>query len=87
MSDIPKIQVNDMELWRLQCDHKILPKWECQMWTDLADVVGVPETIVEVYLLTERKGYGTSRFVHKFIGYATVPLGRYLTLTEDRILK
>ena len=87
MSEFPKIQVNDRELWLLKYYDKILPKWECQMWSNLSDVFQCNDTIVEVYLLKERRGIGVTKFIHEFQGYAVVNLDNYLTLPENKILK
>lgn len=87
MSGFPKIQVNDRELWLLKYYDKLLPKWECLMWENLSDVTECNDTTVEVYLLTERHGTGTTKFVHEFQGYAVVDPNLYLTLPDDKILK
>lgn len=86
MSDIPKIQVNDRELWLLKYYDKLLPRWECQMWSNLSDVTQCTDIVVEVYLLTERHGYGETYFIHKFQGYAVVDPKNYLTIPEDKLL-
>ena len=87
MSDFPKIQVNDRELWLLKYYNKLLLKWECQMWENLSDTTKCNDTTVEVYLLTEHRGTGVTKFIHEFQGYAVVDPDMYLTLPEDKILK
>ena len=86
MSEFPKIQVNDRELWLLKYYDKLLPKWECLMWSKLSDVTQCNDTTVEVYLLTERHDCGDTKFVHEFKGYAVVDLNRYIILTEQQLL-
>ena len=87
MSDMPKIQVTDRELWLLKYYGKLLLRWECEMWSKLSDITGDNDTVVEVYLLTERHGVGTTKFVHEFQGYAVVNPDMCLTLSDDKILK
>ena len=58
MSDIPKIQVNERELWLLTYYGKLLPKWECKMWATLSNVLSDNEQLVEIYLIKKRKGCG-----------------------------
>ena len=86
MSKYPKIQVNDHELWLMTYYRKLMPKWECKMWTELADVIGDSEQIVEVYLIKPRKECGISKFVHEFVGYGCVNIKNYKSLSDDRIL-
>lgn len=86
MTDIPKIQVNDHELWLLTYYGKLMPKWECKMWTALSDVLEDDEQIVEVYLIKPRKECGISRFIHEFVGYGCVNIRNYLQLSDDKIL-
>lgn len=86
MTDIPKIQVNERELWLLTYYGKLMPKWECRLWTDLADMIGDSEQIVEVYLITPRKECGIPRNIHKFVGYGCVNIRNYLQLSDDKIL-
>ena len=57
------------------------------MWSKLSDITGDNDTVVEVYLLTERHGVGTTKFVHEFQGYAVVNPDMCLTLSDDKILK
>lgn len=86
MADIPKIQVNERELWLLTYYGKLMPKWECWLWTNLSDMIGDSEQIVEVYLIKKRKGCGVSAYVHEFVGYGCVNIRNYLQLADDRIL-
>ena len=86
MSKYPKIQVNDRELWLLTYYGKLMPKWECEMWTDLADAVGDDEQIVEVYLIKPRKTPGKSKYIHGFVGYGCVNIKNHLQLSEEKIL-
>lgn len=86
MSEYPRIQVNERELWLMTYYGKLLPKWECQMWTNLSDMIGDTEQIVEVYLIKPRKECGISRFVHEFVGYGCVNIRNYRSLSDDRIL-
>lgn len=86
MSDIPKIQVNERELWLMTYYGKLMPKWECRLWTDLSAMIGDTEQIVEVYLIKKRKGYGISAYVHEFVGYGCVNIKNYKSLSDDRML-
>lgn len=86
MSDILKIQVNERELWLLTYYGKLMPKWECKLWTELADIIGDTEQIVEVYLIKKRKECGMSAYVHEYIGYGCVNIKNYLQLADDKIL-
>lgn len=87
MSDIPKIQVTDRELWFLQYYGKLLPKWECEMWAKFSEVTDGHDVVVEVYLLTERNNYGATQFKHVFQGYAVVNLDYYWTISDGKLLK
>lgn len=87
MSKYPKIQVNDHELWLMTYYGKLMPKWECRLWTDLADVIGDAEQIVEVYLIKKRRECGLSSYIHEFIGYGCVNIRNYLQLKDEDILK
>lgn len=87
MSDIPKIQVNERELWLLTYYGKLMPKWECRLWTDLSDMIGDSEQIVEVYLIQPRKECGVSKYVHEFVGYGCVNIRNYLQIKDEDILK
>ena len=86
MADIPKIQVNEQELWLMTYYGKLMPKWECKVWTDLSDMIGDTEQIVEVYLIKPRKECGVSKYVHEFVGYGCVNIKNYKSLSDDRIL-
>ena len=87
MSDIPKIQVNERELWLLTYYGKLLPKWECKMWATLSNVLSDNEQLVEIYLIKKRKGCGVSVYVHEYIGYGCVNVNNYLQLSADKILE
>lgn len=86
MSEYPKIQVTERDLWLLKCDHKLLPKWECDMWSKLSDVTEDRETVAEVYLLTDHHSYDGRVCTHKYQGYAMVDLNNYVQLTDKDLL-
>jgi len=86
MSEYPRIQVNERELWLLTYYGKLMPKWECRLWTELADVIGDTEQIVEVYLIKQRKDPSKSKYVHEYIGHACVNVKNYLQLKDEDIL-
>ena len=86
MSAFPKIQVTERELWLLKYYNKLLPKWECEMWAKLSDIINSTDTVVEVYSLIQVDNHGTTKFIHKFQGYAVVDLDDYLIIPEDRLL-
>lgn len=87
MSKYPKIQVNDHELWLMTYYGKLMPKWECKLWTELANVIGDTEQIVEVYLITKRRECGLSSYIHEFVGYGCVNIRNYLQLKDEDILR
>lgn len=87
MADILKIQVNERELWLMTYYGKLMPKWECQMWTELADVIGDTEQIVEVYLIKKHRECGLSSYIYEFIGYGCVNIRNYLQLKDEDIIR
>ena len=86
VTDLPKIQVTDRELWFLKYYGKLLPKWECEMWAKFSEVTDGHDEVVEVYLLTERNNYGATQFKHVFQGYAVVNIDCYWTISDGKFL-